>query len=847
MKTKMKTIGLAMACAIAASTASADHLKWFGVEDGNWWTPGNWWDTSAETIVSSDFTNNYEFGSIEFGDGINANTELNWSTTIVSRTTINLGGNNRPITTSRDVTVSYYGRIINSVWYRSYDGGPIIFTDGTLTVDGKVQVANSSNDDNRLPEVPPAVLKLQDVTLTCNSIELYNGGASKSKLILDGNTSVTANWFGCSYTSTEEGCVELNGGTLNIPTFSYVKYVYVDYNATENSAFTTENGGTGKINMTVVFNGGTLKVSPNNNLQDTTEWDSDNKKIEYNGSIPWDFAHSSLIPEWMKVEIGEGGIVIDSNGYDVTFAATNVTQASGVKTDGGLTKKGNGKLTVTKGVVWNGPTKVLGGTLDLNDGTITGPLVLGGNGRIVNATIDTTDITIQSDYVFDTEMWENIGQTNSWAITSIKVSGAAAFASPSNSVLKSATAWYDPSDTSEGNLTTNENGCVTIKNKSATGDSMDAVLAAVETKDANNNVVSRDYYTPTTTTINGHTAIAFSDKPGFVSAGAASFAAPQGKSIFAVAQFTPDGWWQTVYPIEWCGWYDGDKDSNFGMYLQWEQGENSLSKGVSGYYRISSASAGSGVEDTSLSIDIAERTSPYVMSLRGTRDVGENEDNIFARVTSISNDGIVDGNNSASASLSFQYSEYQPHVAYGWARALVGYSNNGAVGEALAFARCLSDEEAEVVQTYLANKWVSSSIPATWPLVIGTLTLDGTADFNGANVTVTTALAGAGSIAATSLKVTGGITATMEATAEKAQIAVTGDVDVSDANFAVDAALAESLDYNESVTLLTSTGTITGFGSPVVLTDGSSKFKVRKSNGAITVTRLQPGLAIVIR
>ncbi|MBE6383369.1 MAG: hypothetical protein E7049_10235 [Lentisphaerae bacterium] len=112
----------------------------------------------------------------------------------------------------------------------------------------------------------------------------------------------------------------------------------------------------------------------------------------------------------MKVEIGEVGIVIDSNGHDITFAATTVARAEGVTTDGGLTKKGDGTLAVVQAAqVWNGPTKVLGGTLDLNGGTITGPLFLGGNGRIVNATINTTDITIQSDYVFDTTMWDIIG------------------------------------------------------------------------------------------------------------------------------------------------------------------------------------------------------------------------------------------------------------------------------------------------------------------------------------------------------------------------------------------------------------------------------------------------------
>ena len=229
MKARLKSIGLAMACAIAASTASADlKLKWFGEQDGNWWTTNNWWDTSAETAegytyhegypgayLSSDFSDDYSFPSIEFGYEINSNPgelDLNWSTLITSHTTIDLGGSARPIEVSGDIKSSYDGR---KGWGGGdYDGGPITLTNGTINVGGKLAVVGNQEHF--------AVLQLKDVTLTCKTIELYNDGASKSKLILDGDTSVTAYWFGCSYKGSEEGCVELNGGTLNIPTFSYV-------------------------------------------------------------------------------------------------------------------------------------------------------------------------------------------------------------------------------------------------------------------------------------------------------------------------------------------------------------------------------------------------------------------------------------------------------------------------------------------------------------------------------------------------------------------------------------------------------------------------------------------------
>ena len=781
MKTKMKTIGLAMACAIAASTASADASRWLGEIDDSWWNESNWYYSLDE---------NENIVETHFNSEINGNPEkYGWGTPIESHTTINLGGNDRPITTSGNVTVSYYGRIIKpGTWERSYDGGPIIFTNGTISVGGNVNIANDSkdpHDDTALDEAPPAVLKLQDVTLTCTAISILYGWRNEGS---HGNGRLTV----------EDGA---------LVSAEDMKMGVVDSNL--------EDASTAEF----IMNGGEATFS-------AFTCSAKSYVAGVNGS--------TFVPSWMKVEIGEGGIVIDSNGHDITFAATNVAGAVGVTTDGGLTKKGNGTLTVVQDAqVWNGPTRVLGGTLDLNGGTITGPLVLGGNGKIVNATIATTDITIQSNYVFDTTMWDIIDTAR------VTISGAVSIASPLNSILNSAAAWYDPSDTSVGNLTTNENGGVTaIKNKSATGDSMDADFVAVA-KIENEEVV---FDPPTTTTINNLTAIAFTNTPGFVSHNAASFAEPQGKSVFAVAQF--NAWWQTVYPIEWGGNWEGDWNGNFGMYIKWESEDSRV---ASGYYRILSGSEKPVVADQSLSIEIAEQGSPYVMSLRGTKAVVENTSNIFARVTSISNGKIVDGSKSASGPLSFDKDNEgsSPHVAYGWSYAKGqwgGYSNNGAVGEALAFARCLSDEEAEVVQTYLAHKWVSSSIPATWPLTVGTLTLDGDVDFNGANVTIGD-LSGNGSITnAASLKVTGTITAKADST-----IRVAGDIDLTGANFAVDASLAESLAYNQSVTLLASTGTITGFGSPVVLTVDTRKFKVRKSNGAITVTRIPPGLAIMFK
>lgn len=60
------------------------------------------------------------------------------------------------------------------------------------------------------------------------------------------------------------------------------------------------------------------------------------------------------------------------------------------------------------------------------------------------------------------------------------------------------------------------------------------------------------------------------------------------------------------------------------------------------------------------------------------------------------------------------------------------------MGEALAYDRCLADEEYDLIHAYLGHNWVSAEIPApVAKLNIGVLALDGgTAGFEGSEVAV---------------------------------------------------------------------------------------------------------------
>lgn len=79
-----------------------------------------------------------------------------------------------------------------------------------------------------------------------------------------------------------------------------------------------------------------------------------------NGNVA-DFLGKSA-EEWpyVFVYVHEGGAAFDSNGYNI---GCHLALRSAATADGGLTKKGDGTLTVSKANTYNGPTRVLGGTI----------------------------------------------------------------------------------------------------------------------------------------------------------------------------------------------------------------------------------------------------------------------------------------------------------------------------------------------------------------------------------------------------------------------------------------------------------------------------------------------------
>jgi fibronectin-binding autotransporter adhesin len=154
-----------------------------------------------------------------------------------------------------------------------------------------------------------------------------NSGANEVNL----NSGAITSWSGNQSGTTTTGVVDLNrgsGGANN--TFNLNGGTL-----TINQVITDNDGGTAAFN----FNGGTLKAAG-----------STANFIQLGGGN-------------QSANVLDGGAIIDSAGFNVAIPQTLAGGGTGI---GGLTKIGNGTLTLSGGYSYTGPTIVRGGTLALD-------------------------------------------------------------------------------------------------------------------------------------------------------------------------------------------------------------------------------------------------------------------------------------------------------------------------------------------------------------------------------------------------------------------------------------------------------------------------------------------------
>ena len=185
-------------------------------------------------------------------------------------------------------------------------------------------------------------------------------------------------------------------------------------------------------------------------------------------------------------------------------------------------------------------------------------------------------------------------------------------------------------------------------------------------------------------------------------------------------------------------------------------------------------------------------------------------------------------------------------VTYGWSMGL-GRTSNGIIGEALAFARCLNETEAKIVQSYLERKWISSEIPEEYAmLAFGSLALgnDAALDLERSDATIGT-LTGAGALVnAGNVSVTGTIEPQLQELGSA--LTVSGPVDVTDSTIVLDEADLADWAGNASRTVLTA-ASLVGVPAVSVPAGGKGKYVVSNTGTALVVTRVPAGMVVVVR
>jgi fibronectin-binding autotransporter adhesin len=233
--------------------------------------------------------------------------------------------------------------------------GTLNLTAGTLTVpNGRLVFSSGSS-------VPQADVNISGGTLAMNGTERVNIGAGGwNDGTATGPATLTLSGTGILDTGTSTGSTIVLGSSIAANTVG-TGTINLDAGGTLATNRTIISGtvGTGTFN----FNGGTLKA---------------------NGTGAGMILNATL----GRANVRDGGAVIDTNGFDVTIAQALVHSDIGGDnaTDGGLTKKGTGTLTLSGANTYTGNTTVEAGTLSVGtDGVFpdTSTVTLPASGSLV--------------------------------------------------------------------------------------------------------------------------------------------------------------------------------------------------------------------------------------------------------------------------------------------------------------------------------------------------------------------------------------------------------------------------------------------------------------------------------
>jgi len=257
---------------------------------------------------------------------------------------------------------------------------------GTLTLAGTASFTTTSDFNAGDIGASVGILNLQDTaSLTANAV--YAGSANATGSTASGTVNQTGGTVTELSTAAGTFCIggraattsvggsgtyNLSGGTLTAASAIRVGSVGVgSFNQTSGTVvanagvdIATIIGATG----TYELDGGTLRTL------DVTSSSTVNATLNFNGGVLIPTAgNNGFVTNVAQINVRNGGAIVDTTNYIVAIGSTLQHSSIGGDNaiDGGLTKLGNGTLTLSGlGSSYTGPTTVNGGVLNLTANSV---------------------------------------------------------------------------------------------------------------------------------------------------------------------------------------------------------------------------------------------------------------------------------------------------------------------------------------------------------------------------------------------------------------------------------------------------------------------------------------------
>jgi autotransporter-associated beta strand protein len=353
------------------ATANSNNFFWTGNASTNW--SGNNFsatDGGASTLSAGNFSVTSDLIFAAAGAG-NLATTMNSNYTVnslaISSPGVSIGGANTLTVNSTASTAIAVSAASGSTTISANLAGA---SAGLTKTGAGTLILSGANTFGGGLSISAGTLNLNSSTAAGNGAITISGGTldntSGSSVTLSNNN--TQSWNGnFAFTGTRDlnmgtGAVALgasrtvtvNGGNLTVGG----AISGTGFSLTKAGAGTLVLNGSNAYDGGTTISAGTLQIGNANALGSTGNITFSGGSLQYGSGITQDISS--------RIRNSGSAIIVDTNNNNVTFGT-----ALDASNTGGLTKQGNGTLTLSVSNTLTGPLQVTGGTLSLSSGTLS--------------------------------------------------------------------------------------------------------------------------------------------------------------------------------------------------------------------------------------------------------------------------------------------------------------------------------------------------------------------------------------------------------------------------------------------------------------------------------------------